>query len=663
MNLAYLSAKMFTQLFIFFIFPFPTYGIASFFENFQLAFSSWETLLPMDLRKCNTLILDKKLPSQNVTLFTTSKIVNHPLTSTTVFSLDNISNQNLSSLTFSPTCPRNIAKLRNPCTIAYIRGSESSDLLYKVITSLSSILRKHDDYFVFHSQTPSALTPIFSSGPIATFIRYKVGVYYTIPNTHSFITTCFYCGPSATPLLVPLPSLHFSHQMISFNGKVLSVSVATLTGWLSGIRKISPNHYVADRGLLKFSFSYLSSKFNFSGRFFPSTGGGGTGNIFPNNGSWAGAVGDVYNSKADLGFPVGQIFKRNIVVSFLFPVTYDWLAFTTGLPQPHYTWKSIAWPLAPFVWWLTILSSLSTLLALHIILIIAKEPKATPTRAVTYLVALFLEQDKGVMEIRANSTRTLISFWLIFGILMTTCYRSKLVGLITFPVVQHPPKTFAALAQTPPQEYHITLQYLRGAAYSVLKNSRNPTFQTIFSRMQLEESDAKCYQKSIGTIRHACISWANVANYVSNKNLSDANGYVPLAIAPESSTFISISWIFSKEQVWKQSLDLVITWAVAMGLKEKWVRLDNEHVRRERVDWERRDNVSKVEYEDSGGMVVTKALKMENLWGTFYTLWAGGIVACVVALGEKIRDKLKIWYAFNVAKSRCTSVPILNLYI
>jgi len=484
---------------------------------------------------------------------------------------------------------------------------------------------------------------MFSSGPIASFVKNKIGLEINFRNkpttTFKILANCFYCGPGNTPKLLEteyltkLRPIQFPDNMNNFHGKELKVSMATLCTWRIGLEPISgkPGKYKAIRGIYKFNFDHLSKKFNFTGTFFPSTGGGGTGNRF-SNGTWAGAAGDVYNGKADLGGPVGIVLNRALIVNFASPVSYGWLVFTTGIPQPFYSWKSIYWPLDNLIWYLTFGFALLTSSTFVLLWKFSQNRKYPIGRVTRYLFALFLEQDDGNVEISDHSSRVLLTFWLVFCILITTAYRSKLVTLISFPILEDPPNSFKSLAETSANDYQITLQYLRGAAYNVLRTSKNPTFVNIFSRMKLEENDAKCFQKSVGTIKHACISWSGLATFVRYKNLTDSSGYAPLVMAKDTSTFVSASFVFRKEEVFKEKFDVVISKATEMGLKAKWKDLDNEFVRMERYKWEKRENITRVVYEDGGGG--SKPLIMENLIGTFFVLFGGFILGFLSCIGE-----------------------------
>lgn len=90
----------------------------------------------------------------------------------------------------------------------------------------------------------------------------------------------------------------------------------------------------------------------------------------------------------------------------------------------------------------------------------------------------------------SGALRNFTIAWLTFTLLISTAYRSKLVTFLAFPNVDPPPDSFEALAKS---SYKIGLQYIKGAAYQVFKNSKNPTYSKIFKRMSLESEDVNCF--------------------------------------------------------------------------------------------------------------------------------------------------------------------------
>lgn len=617
-------------------------------------------LLPTHIQQCFVVTLQSKYSPG----FSTPKASTNYILS---FSHISSTNQTSSIFSYSPTSIRFVPRWRSPCGVASISVdhpfnlSSSSFALSSTyqafLETLSGILRKDEDYFIFYSTSPQTnfiIDSLFSTEPLASNVKNKVGIKVGSskpPAASLYVTTCFYCAPGGNPLLLSVPAFSFPDHLTNFHGKIFPVSCPMLSKWIYQIRPshTSPGRWISARGNYKFAFDHLMLKYNFSGNFFPSTGGG-TG-LKLSNGSWVGIVGDVLSGRADIGQAIGQIYHRNLVVAFTFPISYEWLSFTTGVPRRQYSWKSVYWPFEPLLWWLVIASSLLTL-AFFVFLLKYLEGEWSIRKCFTYLLSSFLEQDARELD-NSSPSRIIVAFWLLFSILVTTAYRSKLVSLLSFPVLEEPPKTFRALAESPDNEYQITLQYLRGAAYTLIKTSTNPTFQTIFRRMELEENDAKCFQNAIGSSKHICISWDRIADYVNHKNLSDRHGNVPLVKAPDTSCFIVVGLAFRKRAIFREKFDSVLSLATSMGLAGKWVDMDNEFVKNERNEWEKATNRTKIVYPDVYGGV--QRLRRENLTGTFYLMVCGYLFG-MLTFGGELFVKLKTF------RLLCSRNPILFLF-
>ncbi|CAL8110776.1 unnamed protein product [Orchesella dallaii] len=553
-----------------------------------------------------------------------------------------------------------VHKLRKHCVLAFVQVKEVNliEKLYNLLTLFDGVLEKDEDYFLFHSMKEEVIRSSFISGPLALGVKNKVGISIT-NQTISYHATCFYCD-AGKPTLYSIGTwliedvydkevkLHFSTLfpdfLQNFHGKMFTVSSPTLATWLNEIREVSPGRWKNVRGVMNFCFEHLAWKYNFTSKFFPSIGGGGTGYYIRSNKTWIGTVGDVLSGRAELAQTTGQVYFRNLVVGFSSAIVYEWLIFTTGEPLPSYSWKAVYWPFTRNLWLAVLGSLFVSLFSLKCLLHWnCTYSKATTCshygafkKAGNYLLQTFLEQDATPKDLEIptkSSTRVFLSFWLFFSLLITTSYRSKLVSFLAFPMVEEPPKTFSELAQS--HHFEMALQYLRGAAHYLLRTSPNPVFQTIFKRMELEENDAKCFQRVIGK-PFACISWDSVADFVTHKNLSDKYGKAPLVKAPDTTTFIAVGLIYPKRSVFRLKFDKVIATSHALGLVNKWKELDYEFIRYERRQWEKAENKTQVVYEDTTSAVLT----MKQLSGTFFLLLVGTLVAVIAMVCETILGKV-----------------------
>lgn len=375
-----------------------------------------------------------------------------------------------------------VARFQYPCTLSVAFSSNEITLNNSFVTldKLNRhILRKEHDFFVFIYLSKVKYERFHQNIQLmAVDFRFKLFVAINWNNnTASYLTTFPYYG-NGNPSTVLLKSPHFSDGLNNFNGKLFRITTPTSTTSLIELRHQFQHNWIPVRGYQKFALEHLMRRYNFTATFFPSVGGGGTGSRFP-NGTWVGSVGDILNGQADIGLSSAQIYARNLVVDFTLPMGYTWLTFTTGKVLPHYSWKSTYWPLSPKVWQFALISSLATVGAFSLIQYFrSKLLQASYT--INFMVRSLLEQDVKI-GCKDESVRVLGAFWLIFGLLITTAYRCKLVPMLAYPVLEQPPTTFSQLASA--NHYQISLQYVRGAAYVLLKTSPNPTLKTIFKRM------------------------------------------------------------------------------------------------------------------------------------------------------------------------------------
>lgn len=535
---------------------------------------------------------------------------------------------------------------RHQCTLVVISIVNIDALNVHQVSEITSTLRgiagTNKDYFVFHMSV-EALKAYLISIEESQEIKYKIGV--TLENPVQIVSACFYCfngGPQLQQRQSPSTAAKqksdlFPNYLVNFQGKMLRMSTPTECKWLTEIR-FEQGSWVPKRGIYNFVILELMKRLNFTLEFFPSMSGGGTGFRFP-NGTWIGIVGDLLSRNADLGQAAGQTLSRNEVIEYSFPITYEWLTFTTGVPKPFYSWKAVYRPLSIQVWILLFLSGIFMAAGF---LIFLKHQPPNSKQLEKKLVAEFMfrslvEQGDNILFSPSISvTLKLLSlFWLLFVLVLLTAYKSKLVSFLAFPNVDVPPDTFDALSKS---SFKIVLQYT-GAAVMLFKTSSNPTYVKIFNRMTTEKSDVKCFEEAINS-KAACISWANIVDYVSYKNLSDSHGQTPLVKAPAAAYFLLGGILMRKKSTYRVEISNYIMQAMDSGLLNKWKKLDEEFVSAERKFWRRKSNATMHNsYATSG---VSDVLTMKHLSGSFLILACGIVVAiCVFAKELYIRHRGK----------------------
>ncbi|CAG7729978.1 unnamed protein product [Allacma fusca] len=159
--------------------------------------------------------------------------------------------------------------------------------------------------------------------------------------------------------------------------------------------------------------------------------------------------------------------------------------------------------------------------------------------------------------------RIFVTFWMLFALVVTTAYRSKLVPSLALPYVEKPPQTFDQL--TASSSYSWGLYYLAGAAYAAIRSSTNPTYIKMFKGMELEHSAVKCLVRAIET-RFACIIYEGSAVDVVHRSLSDHFGRHPISVAPATTFFISSCWVMEKRAVFRSNFESLMHLTMDMGL-------------------------------------------------------------------------------------------------
>ncbi|XP_021953519.1 probable glutamate receptor [Folsomia candida] len=397
--------------------------------------------------------------------------------------------------------------------------------------------------------------------------------------------------------------------------------------------------WIPKRGLYTLALYLLENTLNFTSIHMQATGGG-TGHRTIVNGTptWFGTVGDVLSNKADIGHATAQTFARCEVVDPSFPIVEACLTFSTGLPIPFYSWRGVYQPLSREVWMGV---GVSVMVGWVTFIVLARleyrhQRVWKPSILLEYAFATLLEQDPPSLTRNPSSShalRTFTIFWLMFTILVTTAYRSTLVTFLAFPNMEQPPETFEELQSS---TYAIGLQYIKGAAYQLLKHSKNPTYAGIFKRMSLEEDDVACFLKSVKS-RYACISWDSIAEFVKHRNLTDKYGRSPVLRSPSCTFGIVAGLVMEKRAIFKTEIDQVFRWMVAGGILNKMNDLDVQFIRRERTAWLKEVGMERDSVSSMVGEKGSKTLNLSHFSGSFY-LFIICILVCIVTFGREFVD-------------------------
>jgi len=204
-----------------------------------------------------------------------------------------------------------------------------------------------------------------------------------------------------------------------------------------------------------------------------------------------------------------------------------------------------------------------------------------------------------------TAIRCMTLFWLVFILLVSTAYRSKIVAFLVFPEMEELPKTLDALANS---RFTIGLQYIEGVAHQYLNSSSSPVHQKLFKRLELETDDLTCIQKTMSEkLKYSCILYSLTVEYRLHRNISDKVGQIPLVMSPDYIMHIYHGFVTTKRAIFLSKLSNLVHDTEATGLVKKYWRLDREFIRKERIDWQKRENLSFPQYFVTGSNVLTLA--------------------------------------------------------
>jgi len=154
--------------------------------------------------------------------------------------------------------------------------------------------------------------------------------------------------------------------------------------------------------------------------------------------------------------------------------------------------------------------------------------------------------------------------------------------------------------------------------------------------MELFGDMTECF---VGTLEEnrGCIGYESMANYVLAKNLTDRKGRKLIVIAPASTFFIICAFVMPWRALIRLNFDSYIMWWNDMAIITRWRAIDFEGARKERFQWERRENIISTDPEHSEDG--PKKLRIGNYKAIFHFLFIGLISGALATLIEIVTFK------------------------
>lgn len=445
----------------------------------------------------------------------------------------------------------------------------------------------------------------------------------------------------------------FTPDFSGLNGVTLKISCGTTSHTMTDIRENpATKHWSLPRSLTKYSVEYLSSKYNFTPIFVPSSTRDFGKKLA--NGSWTGVIGDISSGRAQIGCLLSQSFQRIQEVSFSFPVLYMGITFATGLPGQEYTWKSIYKPLHISVWLSIGASALFLMCVLKQLTNcykkLEKVNKKQSQSKGFYLFSALLEQDGFPEPGNNHGIRIILAFWMLFSIVLGTAYRSKLVSLISFPVLEMLPDTFEQLADFSAKGFPVTLNDAGGSSLLYFKTSNNTALKTLVKHMDVKKNQKECIDHVVGSnSQHVCIMYNVIAENIIDRYFGGVSSKQMNVELHDSINTSPVGLVYPIQSPHALKFDWGLSAASAFGITEKWKSIDSAYIRMERLQVTQKEKKELNEMNTDSGHT---PLKIKNFIGTFYLFVVGFAASSVAFLLEAV-SKFRVVFVNGLKRISC----------
>jgi len=393
-----------------------------------------------------------------------------------------------------------------------------------------------------------------------------------------------------------------------------------------------------------------SCRYNFTFGVGYANFGGAAG--FVKNGSWFGAVGEVFKREADLAFGTGITVHRYSVVDPSVTLSYFSRAFFVSAPRVSTSWKSVYRPLAPSVWFSLMLT---LLLALPAYCISAKayakfnsqhqRSKSSLVTVFDALLEVLLEQGTSISAWKGLRMLFLFILWAFVCIILQTGYRCKLVSFLTTLEKEPVPRTHNELSLS---SHTIYFRYYGGIPYRHMVESNDEMHKRFLQKIILVNSSIECVVLAIMTDYSACMDFKPTSEFVIATNATlHANARNEILVPSEDvDVVLNLVWSFRKGSPLVESFNTVILRSLASGLTDHWLKMDGDAKKLAGAKWTKSLQTSALK--DKIVSLLTfqsvKPLFLTDLTGSFALFIFGVVVSLVGIFAETTVSRFGAWY-------------------
>ena len=539
------------------------------------------------------------------------------------------------------------------CALTFARPSKMSNSLRffhsfveNFVINRPCVTQGDEDRYVFLLKEKAQARRLLLD-PHAMELKFKLAVYQENSRLEA-LTLCFFCG-NGRPALFKInvgvgmalgnANVLFPDFTFQGNGHVLRASCQTRAFFIFEVRENTDGQWNFKRGYGWSLLATILKKFNYSHVAFPSEGGG-SGTL--KEGKWNGAVGDILSNRADIAVAVTMDMKRLGVIVNTHPMAFEYLNFVLGEPSVTYTWKALAWPLSWSVWLGIGTSFIGLTVSIHAYYFTTTSKRRCGFERNVSQHVLFTLLEQNIPYPAQPAPRFLMFLWLLSALVFTTAYRSKLVGIMTFPVRGDQPSSFAELAQSKHYAWGLEGSSVGSSAHNFFLHSPSPLFQKIYKKMEFEPDARECLLRAMRRNNNksfACLTFNGQGEYLIRRNYSNAGGgkSALLRLSPDSAARALPGIAMKLRAVYRSTFNIVVDAAMEMGLIKKWQLMDWSHEQSVHKKWVKRQNG----HNDTTWNVDTvndgpAKLSLEKTTGPFALVAMGTVLSIVCFIAEQI---------------------------
>ncbi len=315
-----------------------------------------------------------------------------------------------------------------------------------------------------------------------------------------------------------------------------------------------------------------------------------------NNGTWIGCMGDVIAGRADLGMVVSRSYGRFPHVGWGSPIKYTSIIFMTRKQEKFLTWKAI-YKSFTYDMWVGIITCIfiATLVMWNSDRFYDKNSrkfvqkfndrfKFPPISIWSVFFNLFKSAlSQSMNNPKSESSKCVFISWLLFVLIVSTAYTSKLTSLLAFPEMEIIPRTFRDMSTS-----HFRLgapkSFKTGLGQQIFKNSPFKTLRTLYTKMEKEvdSDDQGCLQNTLGKDA-SCVSWEISMDFIIGTRYADSGGNHPFFLSKDELFVTAVSYITQKNEPLLPRINGIVQRAFDTGLISEMYSRDKIGVRLKRM--------------------------------------------------------------------------------